>query len=522
MEKEPFDIHPSPELFYKSDAHQNGWGYLYQGIKSEEPILLVTGEYGTGKTLLCLRLVKLLKALKKKKNLPSVYLSTPTYDFKRVLEKIAAELNIFKDPPGTHKEALLQQCIYDYFENATDEKREKCIYLVIDDAQDFNYSFVNKLRLLCSYNVAGDFPIRLILFAHHDFFEILNDKKNAAMAGRIKRIYRLSPFDFEDTREYIYFRLTYSGASGAPVFHDDAIELIQGATRGIPRLINNICDNCLLVAGNERVNEINEDMVRQAMEMGNMVGLGSVYTAGEKKDSAARDVDATPARPPVQEVPASNPLPEYPDERPDIGAGNDLFSGAHGEPGPSHREYRPESPRHMPDYGPDPYMESDAYPEQEKETPAEKKKKMKGSDYAKIGVIVVLLVIILSLLFYIFNQNMGGHQNNNMQGYTKGKRPSAVPVCSVLGGNFYRDFVFLSMTRWGIGITHGPNGSVDSGGGGGLPHETDTVIPLQACYENRDSCQIPISYGQNQLVGVNQIRCNHMESRRGENQCKAG
>ena len=95
MEKEPFDIHPSPDLFYKSDAHQNGWGYLFQGIKSEEPILLVTGEYGTGKTLLCLRLVQLFKTLQKKTGLPSVYLSTPTYDFKRVLEKMAVALDIF-------------------------------------------------------------------------------------------------------------------------------------------------------------------------------------------------------------------------------------------------------------------------------------------------------------------------------------------------------------------------------------------------------------------------------------------
>ncbi len=53
MQKEPFDSHPSPELFYKSNAHQNGWNFLLQGIKNNEPIVLMAGEYGAGKTLLC-------------------------------------------------------------------------------------------------------------------------------------------------------------------------------------------------------------------------------------------------------------------------------------------------------------------------------------------------------------------------------------------------------------------------------------------------------------------------------------
>ena len=61
MQKEPFDSHPSPELFYKSKAHENGWNYLLQGIKSNEPNLLVTGDYGAGKTLLYLKLLKLFK-----------------------------------------------------------------------------------------------------------------------------------------------------------------------------------------------------------------------------------------------------------------------------------------------------------------------------------------------------------------------------------------------------------------------------------------------------------------------------
>jgi len=405
MEKEPFDIHPSPELFYKSNAHQNGWGYLFQGIKANEPILLVTGEYGTGKTLLCLRLVQLLKALKKKNKLSSVYLSTPTYDFTRVLEKIIAELNIPRDGVDTSKESKLQQLLYDHFEAAADNDKNKYIYLVIDDAQDFNYSFINKLRLLCSYNVAGEFPVRLILFAHQNFFGMLNDKKNAAMAQRIRRIYRLNPFEFEETREYIYFRLTYSGASGAPVFDDDAIELIQNVSRGVPRLINNICDNCLLVASNERLNQIDVELVTEAMEMGNMVGVESL-----PKNEDLTSQNGYPNSPGG----LADELPRFSEENVNDAVNDDLPQyGEHQmHESREHGKYRNEQARVPVDYDDDRYTEP-----YEKEVPQSKEinKKNVMWDYAKKGMIAILILVILFLLFYIFMQN-NSSENNTLQG----------------------------------------------------------------------------------------------------------
>ena len=420
MEKEPFDIHPSPELFYKSNAHQNGWGYLFQGIKANEPILLVTGEYGTGKTLLCLRLVQLLAALKKKNKLPSVYLSTPTYDFSRVLEKIIDELNISMDGVDATKESKLQQIIYDYFEAAADGDKNKYIYLVIDDAQDFSYSFINKLRLLCSYNVAGEFPIRLILFAHQDFFGMLNDKKNAAMAQRIRRIYRLSPLEFEETREYIYFRLTYSGASGAPVFDDDAIELIQTVSRGVPRLINNICDNCLLVASNERLNQIDAEMVTEAMEMGNMVGVSSVQ---EKEERSVSQKTSEPVLEPVDEKVDTNPLPRLAKE-----GGKNTDEVSHLADSKIQHSRHPwedadSGNSQIPvreDYYVPPDKEDDGKDVPKQDGKKTEKEKKTGWEYIKMGLIFMLVVVILYLIFYIFSQSSTG-ENKNMQSFNEQK-----------------------------------------------------------------------------------------------------
>ncbi|MCG8683892.1 MAG: AAA family ATPase, partial [Desulfobacterales bacterium] len=270
MKKEPFDSHPSPDLFYKSGAHQNGWNYLIHGIRKDEPILLVAGDYGAGKTLLYL---KLIRQLKKSRHYLHVSVPTPTYNFVMVLEKIIETLIGLKpDSVDTPDELKLQQAIYEYFETQMEGKKP-VIYVVIDDAQEFSYTFINKLRLFASYNYDGNFPIRIILFAHKSFLKMLGYKKLIAFGQRIKRIYQLDPLGFDETREYIYYRLIHSGATGTPVFDDDAIKLIQETSHGNPRLINNVCDNCLLVSCNERSNLIDRHLVHRALKGGNLMGI---------------------------------------------------------------------------------------------------------------------------------------------------------------------------------------------------------------------------------------------------------
>jgi len=404
MQKEPFDSHPSPELFYKSSPHQNGWNYLVQGLTKNEPILLVAGGYGAGKTLLCLKLMKLLE---KNSHLPSVFVPTPTYNFMMVLEKILVRLGIPIGRYGTEtsEEPRLQQDIYDYFENQMDGKK-KFVYVVIDDAQEFSYDFINKLRLFASYNFSGHFPIRIVLFAHHSFFKMLEYKKMVAFGQRIKRIYYLKSLGFEETREYIYFRLIHSGATGTPVFDDEAINLIQTVSNGSPRLINNICDNCLLVASSARCNLINQSLVRQAMKTGNLTGVEKIEEL------------IVPA-PISQKAPVSAPqgLPPLPDG-PMFGKKNTA---------PSCSNYRQENEiRSEKNYIDERFQNQDRYTNvaqsrgYENQQPGREDKikdKLEniGSRYGKMSVIIVLGIIIIFLLFYLFNQNQS-NEMYNLQG----------------------------------------------------------------------------------------------------------
>lgn len=265
MEREPFASIPIPDLFYDSQMHKSAWQYLVLGLRKNEPILLVTGEYGTGKTLLCLRLLKLMK---KNKISPIVFVSNPAYNFSAILKKILDQLEI--PVPSSSEEMSLLQTLYDYFENAD---TPKFVYLLLDDIHECNYSLLNNLKMLSSFNAFGHFPIKIILFGHTRFLKILDHNKFAPFKQRIKRIFSLRSLDFHEIKEYIYFRLIYSGADGKPVFDDSSIRRIQKLSRGIPRLINNWCDNCLWEAGTERLISIDEEHVRKVEKKVN-VGSG--------------------------------------------------------------------------------------------------------------------------------------------------------------------------------------------------------------------------------------------------------
>ena len=257
MQTEAFISLPLPDVFFHSRTHKIAWNYLVYGIKSHEPYLLVAGDYGMGKTLLCLKLVK---ALQKKEMYPFSYISNSNYSYTTIVREIVKQLGL---EIKKEEESSLQGLLYEYFEN---QKPIQPFYCIIDDVQEFDPMTLVKLRLLANFNHYGVFPIRMIFFAHTSFIERLKSPSMRPLDQRIKRKYSLVPFDLSETKEYIYFRLLNAGAIMSPYFTDNAIEQLFDYTGGIPRLINNICDACLLIGASREMNEIDSSLVEEALE----------------------------------------------------------------------------------------------------------------------------------------------------------------------------------------------------------------------------------------------------------------
>ncbi|MHC1742406.1 MAG: ExeA family protein [Syntrophobacteraceae bacterium] len=230
--------------------------YFKYNFKSDEPVMLVTGEYGSGKTTFCRRLVKVLES---KKDIFLLYISTPNLDYVQILRKIAQALEL-----PVHNGDDVQEMIFHYYQTQDDVHK---FYVLIDDANELELSTLMKLRYLIDFNQDGHYPFRLILFAHVSLLETLKRPELVPFNQRIRRRTKLEPLSLEETKKYIQFRLSKSGPDGGPSFTDAAMERIYEITGGNPRSIHSVCDACLILGAMEGEHSIDVMLVWKAKEM---------------------------------------------------------------------------------------------------------------------------------------------------------------------------------------------------------------------------------------------------------------
>jgi type II secretory pathway predicted ATPase ExeA/septal ring-binding cell division protein DamX len=258
LKSEPFGTHPDPDINFISSTHQEAWYFLLVGIHAQEPFLVLTGEYGMGKTLLCLRL---FHELKKSEMFPVEYIPTPYEEYCGILRRIAFRLGVSST---SDDEGILQEIIFDFFRTDTRKTR---FYLILDDAHELSTPTLTKLKQFSTFSHNGFFPIIMIFFAHPSFLKDLRNPALISLNQRIKRRYHLSCFNFNETKEYIFYRLLQSGASGIPAFSEESLNKIFQYSGGIPRMINNICDTCLLIGASRELTTISPDIVNTAIRM---------------------------------------------------------------------------------------------------------------------------------------------------------------------------------------------------------------------------------------------------------------
>ncbi|MCF8113736.1 MAG: AAA family ATPase [Desulfotignum sp.] len=373
MQDEPFAPFPSPYLFYKSKNHAKTWKNIVHNLRKKEPVVMVAGEYGTGKTLLCLKMIRFMEKYRVQ---PRIHIPSPGYDFSMVLEKIARELGLIVDPGNA---AECRRAVYEYFETGAPEKNQY-LYIVIDDIHEFDYTFISELTKLITYNYNGYFPIKLFMFGHTSFLKSL-DKRNLISFKQRVRVVPLAALTMSEVTEYIYFRLIASGASGSPVFNEDAIALITEMSRGLPRLINKICDSSLVLAYKKRVNVIDRSIVAAALAEEGLLDFDEHIEASQFSRSpggAPAGISKTGTRRPgtrTAHEPAQEPVREQKKVQAPVMSrrANDLFS----EPEPEKQSAK------------------------RKKIPGMDMKKTAAIDGKTLTIASLIIIMILMVLFFI-------------------------------------------------------------------------------------------------------------------------
>ena len=236
LSEKPFTQTPDPRFLYWNDGYRETLASLRYGILERKGFIAMVGEAGTGKTTL---LRKLLDDLGDE--VVSVFLFNPNATFEEILEYTLSELGI--SSPAGKKLAMLQQ-LNEFLLAAFSEGRNTI--LLIDEAQDLDIDVLESLRLLSNLETAQDKILQIVLSGQPELADRLADPSIRQLKQRIAVRCRLDPLTREELPEFIEARLAVAGGSPS-LFLPESLDAIWQYSSGIPRLINTVCDNALLV-----------------------------------------------------------------------------------------------------------------------------------------------------------------------------------------------------------------------------------------------------------------------------------
>ena len=251
----PFGLTPNTHFFLKSDTHQQALDMLLWALKYKEGFIKVTGEVGTGKTLLCRKLLNALDYPFVTAYLPNPYFSAETL-YCLVAEELAAfsDNNLMAEDKQHASQAkeqhvlALKQIQHTLVSLA---KSGKQVVLVIDEAQAMPEETIEALRLLSNLETESDKLLQIVLFGQPELDTVLSKKHLRQLKQRITFQHKLKPLQRKDIENYISHRMILAGYKGGRLFDAKAINLLCRASKGIPRLVNILCHKALMAAFGE-------------------------------------------------------------------------------------------------------------------------------------------------------------------------------------------------------------------------------------------------------------------------------
>jgi general secretion pathway protein A len=249
----PFSVTPDPRFFYTNPVYQEAYATLRYGIEAKKGFIVITGEVGTGKTTL---LRKLLRNLED--TVHSVFIFNTRLTFPELLQVTLHDLGLA--PKDTTKVTLLQE-LNDYLIKQL--KQGHTVAALIDEAQNLSDEVLEDLRLLSNLETDREKLLQIVLVGQSELEARLDRPGLRQLKQRVAVQCQLNPLKDEEVGLYIDSRLRVVGYEGKGLFHRDAVQQIALYSKGIPRLINIICDNALLTAYAEAKKIVSTDMIKE-------------------------------------------------------------------------------------------------------------------------------------------------------------------------------------------------------------------------------------------------------------------
>ncbi len=251
----PFTITPDPRYLFMSDRHREAMAHLTFGVTQGGGFVQLTGEVGTGKTTICRCMLTQLP-----ESIDVALITNPRISELELLATLCDELRIEYPEPATSK-ILLDRLNQRLLASHAAGRRT---VLIIDEAQNLSRQVLERVRLLTNLETAKEKLLQIILIGQPELAETLDRPDLRQLAQRITARYSLVPLSARETGEYIAHRLAVAGCH-RKVFTRGAIKKIFKRSKGVPRIINVVCDRALLGAYASNISEVDTATVKQAI-----------------------------------------------------------------------------------------------------------------------------------------------------------------------------------------------------------------------------------------------------------------
>lgn len=256
LSENPFAITPDPRYLFLSGRHTEALAHLLYGVTESGGFIQLTGEVGTGKTTLIRSLLEKLPD-----SVDAALIINPRVSIPEFLRAICHELHV-----GLTREQSSQELIDALNAQLLQaHARGRRVVLIIDEAQALSREVLEQVRLLTNLETSRQKLLQIILVGQPELRELLARDDLRQLAQRITGRYHLEPLSHNDTRAYVHHRLNVAGAL-APIFTASGLRAVWRNTRGIPRLINIVCDRALLGAYTHELRQVDGALVCRAAQ----------------------------------------------------------------------------------------------------------------------------------------------------------------------------------------------------------------------------------------------------------------
>lgn len=235
----PFNVNPDPRYLFLTRHTEEALACLTYGIQSRKGFVLLTGEVGTGKTTLINKLLEWLRA----QQVPTAFIFNSRMNVPQFLDYMMADFGI---PCDTRSKSQVLLRLYNWL---LERYRDgETAVLIVDEAQNLGDDVLEEIRMMTNLETFTEKLLQIVLVGQTELEQKLKQPNLRQLRQRLTLRAKTHPLTLEETKAYIQQRLRIAGCNGQQIFEPEALATIHRYANGIPRVVNLICEHCLVSA----------------------------------------------------------------------------------------------------------------------------------------------------------------------------------------------------------------------------------------------------------------------------------